>query len=136
MSSIELTGFSGDTICAVSTAPGRGGIAIIRVELNDELTDKDAFWSKFKHGVQGFKHSLPEGVLAIQVNDDFGDTSALLLSMESEDKTYRELNDYMNQLIDSLRMIPSVGKMSVFGLQKDKISIYINSDKLYHYGTS
>ena len=114
----------------------KDGIAIIRVELNDELTDKDAFWSKFKHGVQGFKHSLPEGVLAIQVNDDFGDTSALLLSMESEDKTYRELNDYMNQLIDSLRMIPSVGKMSVFGLQKDQVSIYINSDKLSHYGIS
>ena len=31
MSSIELTGYSGDTICAVSTPPGRGGIAIVRV---------------------------------------------------------------------------------------------------------
>ena len=31
MSSIELTGFSGDTICAVSTPQGRGGIAVIRV---------------------------------------------------------------------------------------------------------
>lgn len=31
MSSIELTGYSGDTICAVSTPPGRGGIAVIRV---------------------------------------------------------------------------------------------------------
>ena len=31
MSSIELTDYSGDTICAVSTPPGRGGIAVIRV---------------------------------------------------------------------------------------------------------
>jgi tRNA modification GTPase len=31
MSSIELTGLTGDTICAVSTPPGRGGIAVIRV---------------------------------------------------------------------------------------------------------
>ena len=114
----------------------KDGLAIIQVELNDELMNKDEFWSKFKHGVQGFKNQLPEGVLAIQVNDDFGDTSALLLAMESEDKTYRELNDYMNQLIDSLRMIPSVGKMSVFGLQRDQISIYLNSDKLSHYGIS
>ena len=52
------------------------------------------------------------------------------------DKTYRELNDYMNQLIDSLRMIPSVGKMTVHGMQKDQISIYLNSDKLSHYGIS
>ncbi|MBQ1649636.1 MAG: efflux RND transporter permease subunit, partial [Prevotella sp.] len=87
----------------------RDGVCIIQVELNDDLTNKDEFWSKFKHGVQEFKKQLPQGVLAIQVNDDFGDTSALLLAMESKDKTYRELNDYMNQLIDSLRMIPSVG---------------------------
>ena len=112
------------------------GMSIIQVELNDDLMNKDEFWSKFKHGVQGFKSELPDGVLAIVVNDDFGDTSALLLSMESKDKTYRELNDYMNSLIDSLRMIPSVGKMSVFGLQKDQISIYLNSDKLSHYGIS
>ena len=98
--------------------------------------NKDEFWSKFKHGVQEFKGDLPEGVLAIMVNDDFGDTSALLLSMESKDKTYRELNDYMNALIDSLRMVPSVGKMTVHGLQKEQISIYLNSDKLSHYGIS
>ena len=114
----------------------KDGLSIIQVELNDELTNKDEFWSKFKHGVQGFKNELPDGVLAIQVNDDFGDTSALLLAMESNEKTYRELNDYMNSLIDSLRMIPSVGKMTVFGMQHDQISIYLNSDKLSHYGIS
>ena len=112
----------------------KDGMCIIQVELNDDLTNKDEFWSKFKHGVQGFQSKLPSGVLAIVVNDDFGDTSALLLAMESKDKTYRELNDYMNTLIDSLRMIKSVGKMSVFGLQHDQISIYLNSDKLSHYG--
>ena len=31
MNSIELTSYSGDTICAVSTPSGRGGIAVIRV---------------------------------------------------------------------------------------------------------
>lgn len=27
------------------------GMSVIQVELNDDLTEKDAFWSKFKHGV-------------------------------------------------------------------------------------
>ncbi|MBR3004781.1 MAG: hypothetical protein IKH67_06925, partial [Lachnospiraceae bacterium] len=31
-----------------------------QVELNDELNNKDEFWSKFKHGVQGFKNELPD----------------------------------------------------------------------------
>ena len=59
------------------------------MELNDDLTNKDEFWSKFKHGVSQFKAKLPPNVLAVVVQDDFGDTSALLITMESEDKTYR-----------------------------------------------
>ncbi len=46
----------------------KDGLCIIQVELNNDLTNKDEFWSKFKHGVQGFKDQLPDGVLAIQVN--------------------------------------------------------------------
>ena len=37
----------------------RDGIVYIQVQLNDEVTDKDAFWSKFKHGVSTFKAQLP-----------------------------------------------------------------------------
>ena len=112
----------------------RDGIVYIQVQLNDEVKDKDAFWSKFKHGVSTFKSQLPENVLAVQVVDDFGDTSALLITMESEDKTYRELNDYMDLLQDRLRRIPSVGRMTVNGMQKEQISVYLDHDRLSQYG--
>ena len=114
----------------------RDGITYIQVELNDDLKDKDAFWSKFKHGVQQFKSELPGSVVAVIVQDDFGDTSALLITMESEEKTYRELNDYMDLLQDRLRRIPSVGRMSVSGLQKEQIAVYLDHDRLSHYGIS
>lgn len=114
----------------------KDGMAIIQVYLNDDLNNKDEFWSKFKHGINNFKMELPLGVLAIQVVDDFGDTSALLISMESEDKTYRELNDYMDDLRDRLRRIDDVGRMTVSGMQKEQISIYADANKLSHYGIS
>lgn len=114
----------------------RDGIVYIQVELNDELDNKDEFWSKFKHGVTAFKQQLPSGVMALIVQDDFGDTSALLITMESKDKTYRELHDYMDHLQNRLRRIPSVGRMSVSGEQKEQISVYIDNDKLSHYGLS
>lgn len=114
----------------------RSGMSIIQVELNDDLNDKDKFWSKFKHGINGFKSSLPQGVLAVQVNDDFGDTSALLITMESDDKTYRELHDYMKALKDSLRKIESVGRMTVLGEQKEQISVCLDADRLTKYGIS
>lgn len=114
----------------------RDGIAFIQVELIDELTDKDEFWSKFKHGVTGFKAQLPSNVLAVQVMDDFGDTSALLVTMESRDKTYRELSDYMDDLKDRLRKINSVGRLTVSGERQEQISIYLDPAKLSKYGLS
>lgn len=112
----------------------RDGIVYIQVELNDDLNNKDEFWSKFKHGIATFKSQLPSNVLAVQVMDDFGDTSALLITMESEDKTYRELDEYMDVLQERLRRIPSVGRMSVSGLRKEQISIYIDPERLSQYG--
>ena len=114
----------------------KDGLVVIQVQLNDDLNNKDEFWSKFKHGVAEFKSSLPKGVLALMGQDDFGDTSALLIAMESNDKTYRELNDYMNTLKDQLRKIESVGRMNVLGMQQEQISIYLDNNKLSNYGIS
>lgn len=112
----------------------RDGIVYIQVQLNDDLNNKDEFWSKFKHGIGMFKAQLPSNVLAVQVMDDFGDTSALLITMESEEKTYRELKEYMDNLQNRLRRIPSIGRMSVSGLQKEQISVYLDNNKLSEYG--
>lgn len=121
---------------AKTHSTSKDGMVIIQVELNDNLNNKDEFWSKFKHGINDFKAQLPSGVLAVQVMDDFGDTSALLITMESEDKTYRELNDYMDALKDRLRRIESVGRMTVYGMQQEQISVYLDNNRLAHYGIS
>lgn len=114
----------------------RDGMVFIQVELNDELNNKDEFWSKFKHGISSFKAQLPSNVLAVQVMDDFGDTSALLITMESRDKTYRELGDYMDDLQDRLRGIDKIGRMTVSGMRKEQISVYLDNAKLSKYGLS
>lgn len=112
----------------------RDGLVFIQVELVDELNNKDEFWSKFKHGIAAFKSQLPQNVLVVQVMDDFGDTSAMLLTMESKDKTYRELSDYMDNLKDRLRNVNSVGRLTVSGERKEQISIYLDPAKLTQYG--
>jgi multidrug efflux pump subunit AcrB len=110
------------------------GMVVIQVQLNDNLNNKDEFWSKFKHGINEFKSQLPKSVLGVQVVDDFGDTSALLITLESESKTYRELDDYADDLKDRLRRIESVGRMNVYGMQNEQISIYVDNDRLEQYG--
>lgn len=112
----------------------KDGIIIINVKLNDNIRDKDAFWSKFKHGLSQFKSQLPAGVLALQVNEDFGDTSSFLITLESEDKTYRELEDYLEELENHLRKIDAISNLRRFGTQKEQINVYIDQDKMTSYG--
>lgn len=110
------------------------GIVYVMVELDDDIHNKDEVWSKIKHGIAGFKMQLPAGVLALVVNDDFGDTSALLISLQSEDKTYRELERYLDDLEGRLRRIESVSNLRRYGLQKEQITVWFDPDKLAAYG--
>ena len=117
-----------------TTTQSQNGMCIVMVKLNDDVNNKDEVWSKIKHGLNAFKPQLPTGVLAIVVNDDFGNTSALLIAIESEQRSYRELKQYSDNLSDRLRRIPSVANVKLFGEQKEQISLYIDRQRLQAYG--
>ena len=117
-----------------TTTTSQNGMCIVMVKLNDDVNNKDEVWSKIKHGLNAFKPQLPSGVLAIVVNDDFGNTSALLIAIESDQRSYRELKQYSDDLSDRLRRIPSVANVKLFGEQKEQISLYIDRQRLQAYG--
>ena len=117
-----------------TTTTSQNGLCIVMVKLNDDVNNKDEVWSKIKHGLNAFKPQLPTGVLAIVVNDDFGNTSALLIAIESDKRSYRELKEYSDNLSDRLRRIPSVANVKMYGEQKEQISLYIDHERLQAYG--
>ena len=117
-----------------TTTQSQNGMCIVMVKLNDDVNNKDEVWSKIKHGLNGFKAQLPSGVLAIVVNDDFGNTSALLIAIESDQRSYRELKQYSDELSDRLHRIPSVANVKLFGEQKEQISLYVDRQRLQAYG--
>ena len=117
-----------------TTTTSQNGMCIVMVRLNDNVNNKDEVWSKIKHGLTAFKPQLPSGVLAIVVNDDFGNTSAILIAIESDQRSYRELKQYSDDLSDRLRRIPSVANVKLFGEQKEQISLYIDRQRLQAYG--
>lgn len=117
-----------------TSTTAQNGLCIVMVRLNDNVTGKDEVWSKIKHGLNLFKQSLPKGVLALFANDDFGNTSALLIAIESEQRSYRELHEYGDQLSDRLRRIPSVANVRSYGEQKEQISLYVDRQRLQAYG--
>ncbi|MCC8070185.1 MAG: efflux RND transporter permease subunit [Bacteroidales bacterium] len=110
------------------------GMVIVFVELDNNVGDTDQFWNKFQIDMSTAKAELPKSVLAVETLTSFGDTSSLLISISSADKTYRELSDITDRLKDRLRAIESIGEMEVVGKQKEQIAIYVDNERLTHYG--
>jgi multidrug efflux pump subunit AcrB len=112
----------------------RENVMIIYVEVTEGEKDPDGFWLKLRHGLNELKGSLPSGVMSLTADNDFGNTAALLLSVRSDGKTYRELEDCIKRLENDVRRIPSVSRVNRYGVQKEEINVYLDNAKLARYG--
>lgn len=118
---------------AKTYSESKEGLMIIYVELNDDVTNSEEFWAKLKHGLNEFKSSLPSGVLALFANSDFGDTSAMLITLSSDSKSYKEMENELKKLKSECRKIPSVSKIKDYGILKEKIYVNVQPEKLNEY---
>ena len=117
-----------------TTTQSMNGMCFMKVFFDAKLTNLAPIWNKVKHGVNAYKSQLPSGVVALVVKDDFGDASALLITLESNERSYRELQEYSDELADRLRRIKSVSNVRQYGEKKEQLSIYVDRERLAAYG--
>ena len=104
------------------------------VFLDPSVKATTEFWNKLKERLPMLKLTLPPGVLGLVANDDFGDASSMLVTLESDEKSYREMGDYVDGLSDKLRSVPSLANIIRMGGQKEQLAIYLDRDRLTQYG--
>lgn len=114
----------------------KDGICYIIVDLTVPAKMKDEVWSKIKLKLNEVKNTLPPGVLALVVVDEFSQVSSSLIAMESSDKGYAELKDLADELRDRLGKIPDMGAVTIYGDQSEEIAVTVDYDKLSQYGIS
>ena len=114
----------------------KDGICYIYLDIIPSASMKDQVWSKIRHRLDAARMTLPVGVAAIVVLDDFSETSSLLIAMESDDKGYSELLGYANDLCVRLKRIPALSQASVLGAQEEEIAVNIDLERLSTYGIS
>ena len=119
-----------------TTTTSQNGLCIVMLQLREDigLDVKDEVWSKLKHGLNNFKSQLPGGVVALMVNDEFGDACALLVTLESQQRSYRELQGYSDELADRLRRVQSVSNVRQYGEVKEQLTLYVDRERLAAYG--
>ena len=111
------------------------GIVYVYVMIRNSVRDNAGAWTKIRAGLPLLqKTSLPTGVLQTVVIDDFGNTSSLLIAVESDQRSPRELELYAKEVCSRLRTIPEMGKLRIMGQQTEEIAITIDAEQVSMYG--
>ena len=114
----------------------KDGMCYIYTDLNVGATQKNEIWSKIKLKINSFKQTLPPGVLAVVVLDDFSSITSVLIAIESEDKGPMEMKSYAEDLSGRLRDIPELANAKIIGSQQEEIAVHVDLDRLSEYGIS
>lgn len=114
----------------------KDGMCYIYTDLTVPSSQKTETWSKIKLKIDSFKQTLPPGVLAIVVLDDFSNLTSELVSIEAPDKGYAEMNELARNLSDRLREIPELANASIIGEQSEEFAVIADMDRLSQYGIS
>lgn len=112
----------------------QNGMLYVFVSLVHSEDDPKVTWSRIREGLSLYRLTdLPQGVVATAVIDDFGNASSLLLAIESNEKSPRELEAISKQLSARLRSIPEMGRISIVGDQKEEVAVHMDPMKLTQY---
>lgn len=116
----------------------RDGMMYIFVEVADHVSGSDtkAFWNKIKNGLLLVQAQMPKEFRGYMVNSDFGSTSAMLLSVESPTRPYKDLQRNVEVIEDALRQVKNVARISRTGNLNEQIGVYVDNNKLLQYGIS
>ena len=111
------------------------GQVVVTVELQDYVKDTKKFWNTLQHGLDAnMPLALPRGVQGPYVNSDFGDVVVQMIAVSAPGRSYAQLENYLDELEDGIKTIPSVSKIKRYGGQKQQVFITLREDVLKQYG--
>ena len=115
----------------------KDGMCYVFAALTPKVMNANEAWGKIRGGLSLMKQmQLPSGLLAVAVIDDFGNTSSIILALESNERTPRELEDYANQVSDRLREIEEMGSIRLLGQQHEEIAVTLDVERITKYSIS
>lgn len=112
------------------------GISIITLEVDQRFKDMAPIWAKLRNKVDDVRPSLPEGVEAPEINDEFGDVFGVVVAITGDGHTYRELKDVADHVRDELLKVQDVAKVNLYGSQAERIFVEVANARLAEFGYS
>ncbi|PWJ44228.1 efflux RND transporter permease subunit [Sediminitomix flava] len=116
----------------------RPGVSRIDVYLKKttKQADLQQVWDKLRRKVGDAQTQLPSGAGPSIVNDDFADVLGVFYGIYGDGFSYKELNDYADELKKEILKVPNVAKVNLFGKAQESIDIQLSLTTMSELGIS
>ncbi|SOZ34570.1 efflux RND transporter permease subunit [Cupriavidus neocaledonicus] len=112
------------------------GETTVIFQLKDTSPAKETaqVWYTVRKKIGDIQQTLPAGVRGPFFNDEFGDVYGTIYALSADGFSYKELREYADLVRQELLRVPSVAKVSLIGLQDEKVYIEFNQARFAQLG--
>ena len=112
------------------------GETTVIFQLKDTSPAKETaqIWYTVRKKIGDIAQTLPAGVRGPYFNDEFGDVYGSIYALSADGFNYKELREYADLVRQELLRVPAVAKVSLLGLQDEKIYIEFNQARFAQLG--
>ena len=112
------------------------GYSVITVSIYDHVSkaELDTVFNDIRNKIDDLKPSLPEGTEGPFVNTDYGDVSIATVAVTGDGFSGADLRESADDLREFLYEIDGISKVTLFGVQEERIWLEIDTRKLAAVG--
>ena len=118
------------------SSTSKTGVSIVVANIQEKYTNMRPIWDKLRRKVDDVRDSLPADVIGPNVNDEFGETYGIVLTITGDGFSPAEIKEVADEVRDELLLIHEVSKVEVLGVQEERIFIEYDNARLARLGLS
>ena len=114
----------------------RPGSAMIQITAYDQVKDLSALWQRVRAKANEAAAGYPQGSLGPFVDDDFGRVAVASVAVTAPGFSMSEIREQLKNTREQLYALPGVERVSIYGLQEERIYLEFDRQRLAGLGLS
>jgi multidrug efflux pump subunit AcrB len=114
----------------------RAGLSIIKVDIHQQywMDDLPQVWDELRKKIRDFYPQLPPGAGKPDFADDFNFVYGFVLALTGDGFTYKELEDWADDLKKELSLVEGTSRVELWGVQEKVVYIDVPEQQMSERG--
>jgi multidrug efflux pump len=110
------------------------GVSYVFLKIDTKYWDVKPLWDLARDKLDDLKGEFPEGAGEPWLNNDFGKTKSIVLSISGIGFTNKELSDVTDDLKKEVERVEYVSRADIIGEQEEQIFLEVSTNKMTELG--